>query len=75
MDKYINVLCRQNPEMKLKCGNPECGKEFKVKSKNVFQNKEYKHMCPFCQKSTTYNTTEFVEDFKRQMKKLGITLM
>lgn len=74
MDKYVELLCKQNPEMTLKCGNPECSKEFRTKSKDVFQSKEFKHTCDSCGKSTTYDSTKFADNFKQQLKKLGITL-
>ncbi|MCD7996347.1 MAG: hypothetical protein LUH21_03840 [Clostridiales bacterium] len=74
MDKYIEVLCKQNPKMTLECNNPECGCKTEVNSKDVFKNKEYVLLCPKCNKETSYNTTIFVEDFKKQMKALGITV-
>ena len=72
MDKYIEVLCKQNPVTKMKCGNPECNHEFKVKSKEFFHGKAYSYTCEKCSKSTEYDTTKFVKDFKKQLKDLGI---
>lgn len=74
MDKYIEVLCKQNPETELECGNPECKSTFKVKSKEFFKDKEFNHTCDNCGKSTSYGTEKFVTDFKRQLKELGITV-
>lgn len=74
MDKYIVALCKQNPKMKLECKNPECGFTVEVKTEDVFRCKEYKFVCPQCNKETHYETTAFVDDFKKQLKALGITL-
>ncbi len=74
MDKYIEVLCKQNPETKMECGNPDCKHEFKVKSKEFFKGSSYHHVCDECGLSTDYDTTKFVKEFKEQLKKLGITI-
>lgn len=74
MDKYIEVLCKQNPKMKLECNNPDCKCTTEVNSKDVFKNKEYILTCPHCETETPYDTTKFVDDFKKQMKALGITV-
>ncbi|WP_024347371.1 hypothetical protein [Lacrimispora indolis] len=74
MDKYIEVLCKQNPKIKLECNNPECKCITEVKSKDIFKNKEYILTCPHCKTETPYDTTEFVNDFKKQMKALGVTV-
>ena len=72
MDKVVEIICRQNPEMKLKCN--KCSAEGKVKSKDVFKQKVYKFECKKCGEITTYDTSKFADDFKKQMKKLGITI-
>lgn len=74
MDKYVELFCKQNPEMKLKCQNPECDKEFKVRSKEVFSVKEYRHNCQYCNKESVFETTKFADSFKEQLKKLGVKL-
>lgn len=74
MDKYVELLCKQNPRMTLNCGNPDCTHKFSVDSKDVFKNKEYSFICPQCNKSTTYDTSKFADDFKKQLKKSGISL-
>lgn len=74
MDKYVELLCKQNPKMSLKCGNPDCDHKSSVDSKDVFKNKEYNLLCPECNKTTTYDTSKFSDDFKKQLKTLGISL-
>ena len=44
------------------------------KTKDVFKNKIYKFECSACGTNTEIDTTEFVRDFEKQMKKLGITV-
>lgn len=72
MDKAVEILCRQNPEMKLKCNG--CNAEGKVKSKDVFKVESYEYECKTCGSVTTYVTSKFADDFKKQMKKFGITI-
>lgn len=74
MEKYIEILCKQNPEMTLECKNPECNQKITVKSKDVFKKKTYKLLCPKCNKETCYITSKFVDDFKNELKKLGINI-
>lgn len=74
MDKYIEVLCKQNPKMSFPCGNPECKKEHTFKSKDVFKNKIYKFECQYCGVTTELDTTKFVKDFVVQLKKMGVTV-
>lgn len=74
MDKYVEVFCKQNPVMKMDCGNAECNYKFEVKTKDFFRNNTYNHTCTKCGKSTEYDTSKFALDFKKQLKKLGIEL-
>lgn len=74
MDKYIELFCKQNPKMILECNNPECKQKTSVNSKDVFKCKSYSFICPKCCQETTYDTSKFVNDFKKQLKKLGITI-
>ena len=37
MDKYIEILCKQNPKIKLECKNSECKHVEEVNSKDVFK--------------------------------------
>ena len=74
MDKYIEVLCKQNPKISFPCGNPDCKKEHTFKSKDVFKNKTYQFVCENCGKTTEVDTTKFVKDFVFQLKKLGVTV-
>lgn len=74
MDKYISLLCKQNPKITLECDNPECKKKFQVKTEVVFKNKQYKLICDKCNTTTTFDSTKFVDDFKKQLNKAGIKL-
>ena len=58
MDKYIEVLCKQNPKISFPCGNPDCKKEHTFKSKDVFKNKTYQFVCENCGKTTEVDTTK-----------------
>lgn len=74
MDKYIQALCKQNPTMKMECGNPECKAEFKINSKKFFENKTYTNECVECNKTTDYDTSKVVKEFAAMMKKMGVTV-
>lgn len=74
MDKYIEVFCKQNPNISFPCGNPDCKKEYTFKSKDVFKNKTYMFECTSCGKTTEVDTTKFVKDFVSLLKKMGITV-
>lgn len=74
MDKYIEVLCKQNPKISFPCGNPECKKEHTFNSKDVFKKKIYEFKCTSCGKITELDTSEFVKNFVSTLKKMGITV-
>lgn len=74
MDKYIEVLCKQNPKMEMECSNPDCRKKFNVKTTDFFKNKSYVYKCDKCEKETNYDTTKFVNDFKKKLEKMGVTV-
>ncbi len=74
MNKYIEVFCKQNPNISFPCGNPDCKKEHTFKSKDVFKNNSYKFKCSSCGEVTNVDTTKFVKDFVATLKKLGITV-
>ena len=74
MDKYIEVFCKQNPEITFPYGNPKCKKEHTFKTKEVFKKKTYKFECSSCGTNTEVDTSKFVKDFVSQLKKLGITV-
>ena len=74
MDKYIEVLCKQNPKISFPCGNPDCKKEHTFKSKDVFKNKTYQFVRRNCAKTTEPDTTKLVTDFLPQLKKIRITV-
>lgn len=74
MDKYVELFCKQNPKMTIKCNNPSCDYECRVNSYDVFKEKEYALHCPKCNKNTIYDSHEFADDFKRQLNAMGIFL-
>ena len=74
MDKYVELFCKQNPKMTIKCNNPECDYECQVNSHDVFEEKEYAFHCPKCNKNTIYDSNEFAGNFKKQLNAMGIFL-
>ena len=74
MDKYVELMCKQNPKMTLKCNNPDCEYKTTVNSKDVFKSNSYTLLCPECNNKTIYDSSKFADDFKKQLKKLGITI-
>lgn len=74
MDKYIRVLCEQNPKTTLSCDNPNCKKEHTFKTNQVLKNKSFEFECNYCGKTVKYDTSKFVSDLVNQFKKLGITV-
>ena len=74
MDKYAKTLCKQNPSFQLSCQNPMCQELLTFKSEDVFCKDIYEFKCPKCGKSTSIKTAEFIDDFVKKMKKLGITI-
>lgn len=74
MDKYIQVFCKQNPEMTLPCGNPECKEKHTFASKDVLETETYQFTCEKCGKVTTIDSTKFTEQFVKQLKAMGVTV-
>lgn len=74
MDKYVSLLCKQNPNMTLECNNPECKMKFDVKTEEVFKNNQYKLICDECGSTTTFDSTKFADDFKKKLNEAGIKL-
>lgn len=71
MDKYMEVLCSQNPKIDLECQNSKCKKKITIKSIELFKHKEFIYKCPKCGITSTYDTTKFVKKYTEGMKKLG----
>ncbi len=74
MDKYVELFCKQNPKMTLECNNPDCKQKTTVNSKDVFKRLSFTLLCSKCNKETIYDTSKFADDFKKQLKKLGVTV-
>lgn len=74
MDKYAEVICKQNPKMTLECGNKDCRQKFDVKTMDLCKVKEYKHLCEKCGDTTTYSAEDMFADLIKQFKALGITV-
>ena len=39
MDKYIEVLCKQNPKISFPCGNPDCKRNILLNQKMYLKTK------------------------------------
>ena len=74
LDKYVELLCRQNPKIELDCGNPKCKNKIIFRTKDVVSSKIFKFICPKCKMETSYDSSQFVNDFRKKMKKSGITV-
>lgn len=74
MDKYIRVLCEQNPNISFNCGNPDCKKEHTFKTNQVFKDRYFEFECTSCGKTTKVETTKFINDLSNEFKKFGITV-
>lgn len=74
MDKWIEIICKQNPKMTLICGNKECNQKFVVKSLDVCKRKVYSHVCEKCGMSTGYDTSKMFDDAIKQLKAMGVKL-
>lgn len=74
MDKWIEIICKQNPKMTLICGNKECNQKFVVKSLDVCKLKVYSHVCEKCGMSTGYDTSKMFDDAIKQLKAMGVKL-
>jgi predicted RNA-binding Zn-ribbon protein involved in translation (DUF1610 family) len=72
MDKYIEAFCKQIPQIELPCKG--CNAKIKVKSEELLRKKTYEFSCPKCGKRTEVDTTNFVHEFIKTMKKCGITV-
>lgn len=73
MDKYIKVLCEQNPTLDLDCDNPKCNHKTNVKSKDFFKSNIYKFTCSKCELKNEVNSKKWVDDFIKTMKDSDIT--
>lgn len=71
MDKYIKAFCKQNPNIKLICGNKECKHEFTTNTMEVYALDMYKYTCEICGKETTY---VLKNDFVKQLKAMGVVV-
>ena len=74
MDKWIEIICKQNPKMTLICGNKECNQKFVVKSLDVCKRKVYSRVCEKCGMSTRYDTSKLFDDEIKQLKSMGVKI-
>ena len=51
MDKYLQILCKQNPETTIECGNPDCKNKITVNSEELFSNDIYTFRLKYSQTS------------------------
>ena len=74
MDKFLDVICKQNPKITLSCGNDTCGAEFTEKTIDVCKAKEYKHTCDKCGAETIYYADKMFDKAIKQLKAMGVTV-
>ena len=75
MDKYIKALIDQNPKMEVKCNNPSCGYEIKVKTAEFYKNDTYPFVCPKCGKTTEITgINDAKKKIIKQFKDFGIII-
>ena len=72
MDKHMEIFCAQNPKFELECDNPECkpGGIHVFASKDVFKSNIFTFKCE--DKEIQFDTKEFSDSVKVQLKKAGI---
>ena len=72
MDKHMEIFCGQHSQFKLKCNNPDCktGGVHVFASKDVFKKSTFTFKCGG--KEIQFDTKEFSDSFKAQLKKAGI---
>lgn len=76
MDKFVEILAKQNPDFEGECANPECKKKVKLKTKDVFSAKDgtYTFTCSSCGNTTTLTGIDkTVNSLKKQFKDMGIS--
>lgn len=76
MDKFVSVFASQNPTMDIPCGNPECKRVKKIKTKEYFSapNGVYEFVCDSCGKTTAHeNIDKELDKLKKQFKSMGIS--
>lgn len=73
MDKFLEIICKQNPQITLSCGNEKCGTKFTEKTIDVCKAKEYKHICDKCGETTTYYADKMFDNAIKQLKAMGVT--
>lgn len=72
MDKYKEIICKQNPTMKLPCGNKKCKTEFTVKTIDLCKSKTYSHICEKCGETTDYIAEKLFDKVIKELKAWGI---
>lgn len=75
MNKYIEVLIKQNPIFEIECNN--CKHKFFVKTKDVFSSENtYTTNCPKCHLSTGLSDIDnYIRTIEKEMKKSGIEVI
>lgn len=73
MDKLIKILCEQSKIMELNCGNKDCNTLHTLKTKDVFKSKIYQLNCSKCEMVTDFHNQKFIDEFKKQLKDLGVS--
>lgn len=74
MNKYVEVFAKQNPKFKITCKG--CGKVFYENTSDVFQNNEFKAICPNCKATTTITDIDkTAQQIEQQLKSLGVKVV
>lgn len=72
MDKFIEIICKQNPTMELACCNEKCKGKFTVKTIDLCKSKKYSHVCKKCGETTNYVVDKLFDNAIKELKKMGI---
>ena len=73
MNKYAELLAKQNPVMEQECLG--CTHKNKLKTKEVFKSKEYSFVCSKCGATNTIkDIPEMIKKLEKDFRKMGITV-
>lgn len=73
MDKFVQILAKQNKYFSVTCQNTECRRKIDVKTIDFFSKNTYSFICPHCNNKTIIdNVNKQLEKLKKQFKSMGI---
>ncbi len=70
----VKNFIKNNPKFKIPCGNPECNHTQIFDSSLVFENDIFTYECEKCHSTVNFNSSEFINKFDSQLKKLGFSI-